>query len=300
MQQSTRKMIRMHGWRLDRALHNYIYFTRYDSYVEWFLRGGRIVRDYLGNVPLMAPMFKMVFDRYHAKVITLEDTKKILSLNRSIDMGEASEMVIPMKYARKILLSEPDHIAVMDCPCRKSRENPCLPLNVCMAVGSGVVGFWLEHGEKYNVRKISQEEALTIIQSERQKGRITTAWFKVATGGRTGVICSCCTCCCGGLEGMRIVKGIKGGEKLSNIIPSGYKIAHEDEKCDSCGKCAEVCMFGAITLSQEGRPLYDPAACYGCGLCVEHCPEGARTLSTDFKDILPLDLEDLEKRVPAG
>jgi hypothetical protein len=38
----------------------------------------------------------------------------------------------------------------------------------------------------------------------RERGCITTAWFKVATGGRTGVICSCCSCCCVGIEGMRI------------------------------------------------------------------------------------------------
>jgi len=81
--------------------------------------------------------------------------------------------------------------------------------------------FWLEHGRKYHAKKITQEEALARLEEGHSRGNITTAWFKVATGGRTGVRCSCCTCCCGGLYGMRVGKRLKGGEDLEMIIPSG-------------------------------------------------------------------------------
>ena len=43
-----------------------------------------------------------------------------------------------------------------------------------------------------------------LIKDARERGCVTSAWFKVATGGRTGVICSCCSCCCGAIEGTRI------------------------------------------------------------------------------------------------
>jgi len=29
MKESTRKIIRLHGWRLDRAIHNYLYYQFY-------------------------------------------------------------------------------------------------------------------------------------------------------------------------------------------------------------------------------------------------------------------------------
>lgn len=286
----------MHGWRIDRAIHNYLYFTQYDRYVRLFIEGGRQVAGRLGRQGLAARAFKVVFDRYHGKVISKSDATKILSLDRDVKLGpEASERVIPFKYANRIILEEPDYIAVMDCPCRLSRDNPCLPVNVCIAVGRTTAQFWLEHGARLHARKISQAEALDLIRSERDQGHITTAWFKVATGGRTGVICSCCSCCCGGLEGMRLAAGVKGGDKVSNIIPSGYAVDHNPEKCETCGTCAETCMFGAVTLDSHGRPLYDLDTCLGCGLCVEKCPQSARSLVPDPRGILPLDLDLLEK-----
>jgi MinD superfamily P-loop ATPase len=44
----------------------------------------------------------------------------------------------------------------------------------------------------------------------------------------------------------------------------------DPEKCDLCGKCAEVCRFDAIRDSQV-----DPISCEGCGVCFHVCPQGA-------------------------
>ncbi len=44
----------------------------------------------------------------------------------------------------------------------------------------------------------------------------------------------------------------------------------DPEKCDPCGKCAEVCRFDAIRDSQV-----DPISCEGCGVCFHVCPRGA-------------------------
>jgi ferredoxin len=292
---STKKVFRAHGWRVDRALHNYLYFTQYDRYIKWFLAAGRWTVKKLGRFPLIAPAFQMVFNRYHAKVLTAGDATVIFSLQQSIQIApETAERVIPFPYAKKIILSEPGLIAVMDCPCRKAREKPCLPLNVCMAVGSPTAEFWLEHGGKYHARKLSREEALELIREERERGHITTAWFKVATGGRSGVICSCCSCCCGGLEAMRLARQVKGGEKITNLVPSGYTTLLDESKCETCGTCASACPFGALRQDPDGRPIYNREACYGCGLCVEKCPQQARSLSHDFPSILPLDLDLLQ------
>ena len=279
MKKSTRNMMKVHGWRLDRALHNYLYFTFYDRYVVLFLKAGHLVAGALKRLGLPGIPFKMVFERYHAKVVTLDDASKILSLNEDVLVGpDPTERIIPYRYANKIILKEPEFIAVMDCPCRLARENPCEPVDVCMAVGRTTAEFWLEHGSKFNAKRITQEEALARLRESHARGDITTAWFKVATGGRTGVICSCCTCCCGALEGMRIARALKGGERITNHAPSGYVVDVDGSLCVSCGRCVEACIFDAVSLDAGGVSLQDNDTCMGCGLCVERCASGARSL----------------------
>jgi len=52
----------------------------------------------------------------------------------------------------------------------------------------------------------------------------------------------------------------------------GSKIASIDkEKCTACGKCVEVCHFGAIS----DKLVIDPIACEGCGVCYRICPAEA-------------------------
>ncbi|MBN2543690.1 ATP-binding protein [bacterium] len=56
----------------------------------------------------------------------------------------------------------------------------------------------------------------------------------------------------------------KGG-KLADIDP---------EKCTECGKCTEVCQFGAITEDFTVKKF----SCEGCGVCVWNCPFDAITM----------------------
>jgi len=45
-------------------------------------------------------------------------------------------------------------------------------------------------------------------------------------------------------------------------------------KCTYCGKCAEVCAFGAIAVIGENVLIF-PELCHGCGACSGLCPEAA-------------------------
>lgn len=57
-------------------------------------------------------------------------------------------------------------------------------------------------------------------------------------------------------------------------------------KCVSCGKCAQMCRFGAIKMDGEANGIVqktykvDPISCEGCKVCVEFCPVNA----IEFKD----------------
>jgi dihydroorotate dehydrogenase subfamily 1 len=47
----------------------------------------------------------------------------------------------------------------------------------------------------------------------------------------------------------------------------------DPEVCNGCGRCEEVCAYGAARLN--GKAKIEPAACIGCGLCVSVCPVDA-------------------------
>lgn len=69
---------------------------------------------------------------------------------------------------------------------------------------------------------------------------------------------------------------------ISQTDFSGGSCARIDpEECAACGKCQEVCRFGAISCdgpANEGVEktyLVDPIACEGCGVCALICPTEA-------------------------
>lgn len=291
MKKSTKKVFKLHGWRVDRAIHNYLYFTMYDFYVKAALFLTKAVVALFSRFEATNYITKFIFDRYHAKVLSHGDVTKILSLNETVMLGpDTTKRIVPYKYANKIVLREPDKLAVMDCPCKLELDDPCQPVASCIAVGSPLVDFWMDHCQKYHVRRITREEALEIIDEHRKTGHINQAFFKVATGGSMGVICNCCPKCCVSMRATALAQQIKGGQEISQYAPSGYTVECDAEKCEVCGRCVEVCHFGAIEI-KGGVRIFDPEACFGCELCVENCERGALTLVLGEDGLIPLDID---------
>jgi hypothetical protein len=58
----------------------------------------------------------------------------------------------------------------------------------------------------------------------------------------------------------------------SDVLP-----AVDPDKCVACGRCAEWCPAGAITVEEAAR--IDPEKCLGCGECTITCIEGAVEIS---------------------
>jgi MinD superfamily P-loop ATPase len=48
----------------------------------------------------------------------------------------------------------------------------------------------------------------------------------------------------------------------------------DDDRCNGCGRCAEVCQYHAIVVL-GGKTLVFPEMCHGCGSCTLICPEKA-------------------------
>ncbi|CAO0823312.1 hypothetical protein DFAR_3630023 [Desulfarculales bacterium] len=53
----------------------------------------------------------------------------------------------------------------------------------------------------------------------------------------------------------------------------------DEQACTSCGICAKVCPYQAISATPKTTPaLVNAAACMGCGTCAAECPAGAITM----------------------
>jgi ferredoxin len=219
---------------------------------------------------------------YHGKVMPLEQARKLVSINRNIDLGDL-EQVIPYASARDIVLQNPDHIVALECPCRASRHSPCLPLDVCLIVGEPFAGFIAEHHPK-RARRISRQEALDILSAEQKRGHVHHAFFKDVMLGRFYAICNCCACCCGAMQAQR--------NGVPMLAASGYVCAIDQEKCKQCGLCVKQCQFSALKLDGE-RLTLNTARCMGCGVCVATCPTQALKLMRDPGKGIPLDIHQL-------
>jgi NAD-dependent dihydropyrimidine dehydrogenase PreA subunit len=50
------------------------------------------------------------------------------------------------------------------------------------------------------------------------------------------------------------------------------------DRCDGCGRCADVCPDGVLHLVAGWPRLIRESDCAYCGLCEEACPTGAIAL----------------------
>lgn len=221
-------------------------------------------------------------DTYHGKVVPLKAAQKIVSIKKEINLTDL-EKVIPYAKAKDLILNHPDHILLLECPCRAVRPNPCLPLDVCLIVGEPFAGFAHEHYPQRS-RWITSAEAIKVLQETDARGNVHHAFFKDAMFGRFFAICNCCSCCCGAMQAFY--------NGVPMLAASGYVNRVDTEKCVGCGTCVDSCGFGALSMENKAVEINDKH-CMGCGICVSKCPQEALTLARDPSKGEPLELDAL-------
>ena len=227
-------------------------------------------------------------DTYHGKVLPLESARRLVMVNEEVVLHDL-EKVIPYHKARDIVLSNPQHILALECPCRASRAHPCLPLDVCLIIGEPFAAFVAEHHPRRS-RWITQDEAVGILRAENERGHVHHAFFKDAMLGRYYAICNCCSCCCGAMQAQR-----RGTPMLAS---SGYVCQIDEILCIGCGECIETCPFGALALDSASSRV-DAEKCMGCGVCVSNCAQGALSLERDAARGEPLEILELMQKASA-
>lgn len=237
---------------------------------------------------IMPKMSNPETNSYHGKVLKFEDTKKLLSLDVDLDLGTLDKSIIPFEHARDVILKNPDKLLVVDCACKSIRDDGCYPRDTCIWIGEPFYSFILEHNTTGNPRSITQEEALAIIEAERDRGHMQSAFFKDAMGDRLYCICNCCSCCCVAVKSQNY-------STVPTLISSGYLADINYDDCLDCGVCIEFCNFKALSLV-DGKTVVNHAKCLGCGLCESKCVNGAITIKRDPSKTEPLDLDELRAK----
>jgi Pyruvate/2-oxoacid:ferredoxin oxidoreductase delta subunit len=281
------------GYSLRDFLHGYLYFRFPYLYISVGTGEHRLARwlEPLGSfffphsangedpsAPGSAAR-RAFADTYHAKVVPLETARQLVTIEKPIPRTDL-EQVIPYARAREIILKNPDHIVVLDCPCRKARKNPCLPLDVCLIVGEPFASFTIDH-HPGRARRITQAEAVEILRAEDERGHVHHAFFKDAALNRFYAICNCCSCCCGAMQAHH-----HGTPMLAS---SGFVNSIDQSICIACGECVELCQFDALAVV-DGQTATDHEKCFGCGVCVHHCAHGAASLVRDGSKGVPLEV----------
>jgi Pyruvate/2-oxoacid:ferredoxin oxidoreductase delta subunit len=221
-------------------------------------------------------------DGYHGKVVPHDQATQLIQVKQDIEIRDL-ESVIPYPVARDIILQNPERIIALDCPCRNSRLDPCLPLDVCLIVGEPFASFVQSHHPNRS-RWISSSEAKNILEAEHKRGHVHHAFFKDAMMGRFYAICNCCSCCCGAMYSHQ-----QGSPMLAS---SGYVAVVEQELCLICESCAESCPFDAIALIDDLIHI-DDNRCMGCGVCTDECDSEAIGLMRDENRPAPLNIREL-------
>ncbi|MBQ6969687.1 MAG: RnfABCDGE type electron transport complex subunit B [Synergistaceae bacterium] len=78
-----------------------------------------------------------------------------------------------------------------------------------------------------------------------------------------------------GIKDCRSAATVPGGSP--NACPFG---------CIGLGTCVSVCVFGALSIGEDGLPKVDLSKCVGCGTCVANCPKGVLTLIPRSADVV--------------
>jgi Pyruvate/2-oxoacid:ferredoxin oxidoreductase delta subunit len=296
---STRKFWeeanRIKGYPLSEKIHGYFYLRFPFFYIATATASNRFGKFGARLIALVSRVFpphpaktdEITFaDTYHGKVIPLQTARQLVSVKENIRVDDL-EKVIPYQLARSLILDHPESLVALDCPCRVARENPCLPLDVCLIVGEPFASFTLDHHPQHS-RAISNEEALAILDAEEARGHVHHAFFKEAVLQRFYAICNCCSCCCGAMQAHR-----SGTPMLAS---SGYIAQVDETKCIGCGLCEPFCQFHAIVI-MDGINQVDTNVCMGCGICVSHCDQNAVELVLSPDKPLPLEMEKLFSKV---
>ncbi len=115
---------------------------------------------------------------------------------------------------------------------------------------------------------MSKPFELVVISGKGGTGKTSVAASLAALAGRS-VIADCDV----DAADLHLVLAPTHGK--SERFIAGHFASLDAARCAACGKCFDLCRFGAVKVKDGSRFSIDEAQCEGCGVCVRFCPVGA-------------------------
>jgi NAD-dependent dihydropyrimidine dehydrogenase PreA subunit len=224
-----------------------------------------------------------------------EEFIKALFTNGETQLGRVfvSEPALPQTVSLSVLdyerassiITSASHRAVGLCYCRHKMEHlgrACdAPMNICMTFNATAASL-INHGI---ARSIDNREGLDLLQQAYGENLVQ---FGENVREEVSFICNCCGCCC---EAMLAAKrfGLLHPVHTTNYVP-----VIDEQTCNGCGKCVDVCAVEAMALISANDPNKrkkkkahrDEELCLGCGVCVRNCPEDALQLEARAERVI--------------
>jgi ferredoxin len=181
------------------------------------------------------------------------------------------------------------HRGISICYCRHKMEHKdracAATKEICMTFNNTAASL-IRHG---HARKVDVNEGLDLLHMAYEQNLVQ---FGENVRSKVNFICNCCGCCCEAMIAARRF-AILNPVHTTNFLP-----VVEEEKCNGCGKCVNVCPVEAMTLVSANDPIkpkmkmakLNEDLCLGCGVCVRTCAkEGIQLRSRRSRVITPID-----------
>jgi ferredoxin len=177
--------------------------------------------------------------------------------------------VLDYERASEVIETASD-IGVGLCYCRHKMEHvgkACdAPQDICMTFNTTAASL-TRHGA---ARAVDKQECHDLLQEAYDNNLVQ---FGENVRERVNFICNCCGCCCEAMIAARKF-AILNPVHTTNFIP-----VIDEETCNGCGKCVNVCPVEAMTLVSANKPhkpkmkvaRLNEDICLGCGVCIRSC-----------------------------
>ncbi|KQC09573.1 MAG: hypothetical protein APR62_02305 [Smithella sp. SDB] len=183
---------------------------------------------------------------------------------------DPEQKILDTEEAHKIIDAAAS-ATLVPCPCRERTEKLGIreckernPIGSCIMLG--LMGQAME-GMGLG-RPATKKQAKDYLDAMMEMGLVATTENSEENTSR--VICMCCECCCSE------VRGRTRWDNPTAVAPSNYLPKSNRTICTFCGRCADRCLFHAITVDKNDKKWkLKPELCIGCGVCAVGCEQSA-------------------------
>lgn len=222
-----------------------------------FMRGTNTDRD--KRIAKLIHTYKAAVDSGRPAVKLTYPTTRVIPVDRKIQ----AENTIHTYHQVASYIEKYQPLAVSTCFCRHEaklidEKDDCgKPDDVCMQFGMGAQ-FVID---RKMGRQVSKQEALEVLKKAEEAGLVHASLNRQ----EIDFLCNCCSCHC------MILKTALRQPKPGEILNSGFKPHHDQERCTACGTCIDRCPTTALVMGADDVPELNLDLCIGCGVCATGC-----------------------------